>query len=753
MAFLYDEQEPANEQAINSAEWAEYLGKNVKATHVEEAMYGLNDKTDSVLQAGYLTGKTQLADSLKMNTFLLALHQKQHNDALTYYRFAKRAEPYATVESSWDPAPRDTAELSRLGNEAILEAKSAKSSFLKLRYAYQAQRLLRYAGEHDAARKVYAQFIQNNNSKSHVKGWALAQQAGTEPDSVKSAYLFSRVFEQYPERRIQAYRCYNWTHAPFGQVLAIAKNNHERAVLYGIKGFGDPVYNTQYLKEIYSCEPQSPVISILLAREVNKLEETFLDRKLSRQRTSIASPVYSYNYWGYDSNYDSVRRSSVNHIIALNNFCSQLFNDRKSPDYGLGKLVPAYLAWMQNATKAGWNHLAALKGVNLRDKLNDQKQLINLLLTSQSIRQLNAVNEQSLLPSLQWLDKKVEAEAKVKVSIENMYSWSHYSQRPFATSARNFYQTILAPAYYKQGAVSKAAVALSKGDGTGNTDVYTAPVTLSFWQNSLHPSSVAKLISWRNNPSKDAYLKLLTQNLRKHPADELYELLGTTYLRHHEYDKAATAFKNVSKTKLDSLRSNFYDTGQGSDPFISRLADYPKVWLTPKSRSYNKLEFAQTMNRLQQRMKTLPNAADYFKYATALYNTGMHGNSWCFISYSWAASDAGREKENYYDDDYIQSTNAEKYYLKARELSRDPEFKAKCTFMAAKCQQKQMVMPSYAYYGYDNSDRYNKAENLYSRTIRQNTYFAQLKASYSKTRFYKTAINECSYFSDFLGMR
>ncbi|OOQ60854.1 hypothetical protein [Mucilaginibacter pedocola] len=749
--FLYDEAEPGSEAAINSAEWATYLGGGIKAADIERAMYGLDRKADSLLQIKYLAGKGSLPDSLRGNSFLIGIRAKQRKDVLAYYRFAKQAERYAAKTDYWDPIPRDTTALARLGNEALKRGEAVTDGFLKLRYFYQGQRLLRYAGEFKPASKIYEQHIAGVKSVSHVKGWALALQAGMEADSVKSAYMFSQVFEKYRERRVQAYRNYNYTNARPEQVLNLAKSDHEKAVIYAINGLGDPHFNVQHLKDIYGCEPASPVVGILLAREVNKLEEAYLDQKVTKGLPPIASPVMSFNGY-YDVNAESLSKAALKDFNGLNKFCTQLFNERLNPDYGLGKLVQAYLAWIKNDTKAGQQYLSELNNVKLRSKLQDQKQIINLLLIAQGIQKFDEMDEAAMLPSLKWLDEKVKSERYRVNHIDNYYIWSFYSERPFSASARNFYQTILAPAYYKKGFVAKAAAAMAKGDAPGDKGYYFGSVTLDFWRNYLHPASVSTLIAWRNNPPQNAYLKLLSDGLRLHNDKELYDLLGTTYLRHHQYDKAAAAFKKVGKPYLDSLQTNLIwnNENHGSDPFIDRLADYPKVWLIDNSKGYSKLGFANAMYALQQKMKASPNdPANYYKYATGLYNTGTHGNSWSYISYGWAASDAGRRKEHYYDEDYIQSANAETYYRKARDLSNNAEFKAKCTYMLAKCRQKQINYEDlgedrYAYEG--NNSKYQKA-------LRQNPFFNELKNNYANTKYYKLAVNECSYLRDFLGIK
>jgi hypothetical protein len=146
---------------------------------------------------------------------------------------------------------------------------------------------------------------------------------------------------------------------------------------------------------------------------------------------------------------------------------------------------------------------------------------------------------------------------------------------------------------------------------------------------------------------------------------------------------------------------------------------------------------------IQNKAKTDPKhaATYYFEMATGWYNASHYGNAYYLISYGWNAYDYGRPSRYSYDKDYIKTHTAEFLYLKARTLSTNPEFKARCTFMAAKCRQKQYVIPDY--FGYGNNDKYDLQ-------VRENPYFADLKKNYPKTAFYKTAVNECSYFRDFL---
>ncbi|MEZ2336120.1 hypothetical protein AB6735_10820 [Mucilaginibacter sp. RCC_168] len=741
-SFLYDDEEQVSEATLNSREWAAYLGHAVKAEDVEKAMYQLKGNADTVLYNGYLDGKGALPDSLKNNSFLQSL--ASNKSALSYYQFAKGVEPIANVKSEyWNPKEMDTDALKKAGEEALSNANTEKDKFIKLRYLYQAQRLLHYGKYYKEAADVYDKYLVNYKTDSHVKGWALALKAGESRwlgDTVKSAYLFSKIFAAYPERRVQAYRNFNYINAKTENVLALAANKNEKAVIHAIDGFNDPALNINPLKEVYEYESSSDMVGVLLIREINKLEEQYLSATLIPDQT-----VSSY----YGNLPDSSRNKAIAHIKQLKSFCQKLSAEKKYPEYNLGNLAQAYLAWMQKDTKAGLEYLAALNGEKLSSKFNDQKQIIQLLLTAQGIQQYNEVNEATLLPSLKWLDEKVAHE----ITSNTSYNLGYYGLSPFAITARNFYQAIMAPIYLKQGDTSKAAIAMLQGDASGNKVTMASSQTINYWQNYLHSSALNKIIAWKKTPPANPYLHFLTQKLGRYRNDDLYELLGTAYLREHKYPEAATALNRVNEKELNKFPTNFYDEkATGADPFISQMPDYPKLLLNKNGKGYNKRQFAQAMVAYQKQIKANPKnaAASYFNMATAIYNTSTYGNAWYLISYDWSSTDYGRKSLYYYDTDYIKTSNAEKLFLQARQLSTNAEFKAKCTFMAAKCRQKQIKMPSYSDFPDYNYTKLQNAEKSYDQAVRRNPYFAELQKSYGKTAYYRLAVNDCSYLRDFL---
>ena len=824
--FTYSDNEPASEAAINSAEWAHYLGGKVKAADVEKIMYHL-DSAGKERAYHFFEQDPPVADSLAKSSFLWSLKDPSHDAARKYYQFAIQAELLGQSNYNyWEPAPIDTAGLKEEAANAVQAAMEENDSFLKLRYFYQAQKLNHYAGNYAEAKNIYEQHVAKTSSSSHVKGWALALKAGEDRrlgDTIQAAYLFSKVFAGYPERRLQAYRNYHYINPPFDDVLKLARTPEEKANLHAIKGFANPEIETENLDQVYNNAPSSSLVGVLLVREINKLEQYYLTPALNNNtdqfysdRSSVttqssqlmsmtkrwllwvaavilfsgviiliaafkkqqAKPgfkvvggalllvgavgvawfyIYKYKQTGevaqssprgsfFVAMPDSVKTKYDAHIEKLRSFCTKLTSDAKYTEPQIGTLTNAYLYFMQNKPDDGLAALKEMDGKSLDAKLGDQKQIVSLLLSAQRIKQLKAVDEASLLPSLQWLNKKVIAGVKPKTDV---YPYTPDNNNQFAITQRNFYTYVLAPAYLRQGDTARAAlVMLNSGNGMANSNWYINQHMPDFWFNFVHSNQLKQVIDWKTHPPADQYLAFLSKALNRVNSDNLNELLGTIELREHNYAAAATAFGQIKNRKLINASYNgqdYYRDGERyeGDPFVVEINDYPKYFA---GKRYTKLTFAQKMAELESQLKKEPKNADAcYQMANGLYNTSTYGNSWGLIAYKWSATDIGRKPLYYYDGDYIKASQAKQFYLKARELSTDPEFKAKCTFMAAKCEQKEHEAPSYM----DDYDTYDKREKQYLSKLRQNSYFKQLQ-QYKTTAFYKKAVNECSYLSDFI---
>ncbi len=754
MVYLNSETDIESEPDINSREWAKYL--NVKKEDVLKVMYKTDSATDVKL-VNFDGNLSQLPDSLQQNSFIQALSKRK--EPLKYYQFAKSCEPLANVDFSlWDPKPRDTTTMGSKAKEALKLTEAEKDDFLKLRYAYQSQRMFHFAGYHSESKSTYEKYIKTSKLNSSVKGWALALYAGSTRrlgNPEESAFLFSKVFASNPERRVQAYKNYYYTSSPVNGALKYAKTNNEKANIWAINGFGDVDSGIESLNKVYQYEPKSQLNGTLLVREVNKLEQDLIEAN------DIAKIGYNY-YFSDNGNpkyKDSLKNINLKHLNEIRNFAVKLATEKKYPQPELGTLTAAYLSWMENKDFLASNYLAILKPDKLPERLRDQYRITDLLIKAKNIKKGNPFNENDLLPTLKWLDEKRFAENSEQPKGPYYYDTDRASKR-FSRTTRNFYQQLLAPAYLSMGDTAKAALAMVKGDLEYKTLKENSLFqnmsyqSIAFWQKNLSPKSMQGLAVYKTKAAGNDVTALLASALNQLKNDDFYELFGTTYLRTHQYDKAVQMFAKVSPNYKYFNPENWYGDESNAklyaNPFIETINDYPKKYVTSKA-SITKKAFAAEMLRLQKlSISDKKNAAlYYYKMANAVYQTGYYGNSWFLISYDWSSYDNSNPAKYVYDGDYKKAQTAKAWYLKARALSTNADFKAKCTFMLAKCLQKQIIMNAnpLSFYYYDKKDV--KWRNFIKANY-NNPYLKELRFSYAKTPFYAVAAGECSYLGDFI---
>mgnify|MGYP003582652880 FL=1 len=739
--YLYHDQEQVDEYDLNSAEWAKYL--NVKKEDVRKVMYE-SDSATNVLLAN-LTKKSlnQLPQDLQANTFVKALAKNKH--AIKYFAFAKSCEPFATIKYDlWNPVERDSTQMVAKAEQAVKQlAEVKKDQFLKLRYAYQAARMYHYAEKYEHCKSVYKQYIEPVSSTDLAKGWAMSVYAGSvrySGDPTAAAYLFSKVFNSNPERRVQAYKNFHYASAPIEEVLTLAKNDEEKAHILAIKSFGNPDYDLNALSKVYNYIPNNLLTGTLLVRQINKLEKDF-----------NKPGGFSKSY--YDLNADKkLSNEALDQLEHTKTFALKLADEKKYPEPELGIISAAYLNWLKKDDVAAAALLQKLDPSQLKTRYQNQYQIINLLLNARKIKS-GVFKADDLVPTLKWLDeKRIE-----KVPAKDDDYFASNRDNKFLSTTKNFYQELLVPTYMKMGDTTRAALLMLKGDLISENTVDNSFsvrmgwTTLDFWRNYLSSTTLAQLEKRFKGTAKGSFDALLNEQLSKLNKNDFYELFGTAYLREHQYQKALNCFEKLPANYEFLTPSDWYeDKKLYANPFATTINDYPKKY-TSTTKKYDKRSFAKEMARLQKLITTdKTNAAQYyFNMANGVYQTGYYGNAWSLISYDWS-SYAVYEKAKYvFDRDFKLAATAKKWYLKARSLSNDPEFKAKCTFMLAKCEQKSKSSQALnSNNWYDLS--YTERDNRIAYVNANNRYFKELKQQYGQTAYYKKAAYECSYLSDFV---
>jgi hypothetical protein len=254
-----DRESVSEVDSVNLDEWATYLNGIVPRSELSALVYQPTDLQGAAAQYGK---KDRL------------LH------ALDYLALAKEVEPIATLRTrdNWQqqPVPKEyvnTANVKRLIDTADNAARKS-DRFLAQRYRFQTIRLMFYSGQFADAQRYFERykgaFTEENSPKYRFIGIA-AGAYYSDKKYGKADYLYSIVFDRFPPLKRSAYLSFHPVEdGDWNETLALAKNAHEREVLWQLLGiYADGV---AAIDKIYAMNPKSKLLPLLLVREVNRAE-------------------------------------------------------------------------------------------------------------------------------------------------------------------------------------------------------------------------------------------------------------------------------------------------------------------------------------------------------------------------------------------------------------------------------------------------------------------------------------------------
>lgn len=736
--FLYDEMEPISTKELTSEEWISYSHQAATKKDVQHFVLKYSFKQMSAIY-NHIEKNIALSvpDSVQQNSFTKWLIANKDLEALGYLMYAKQTEPFVTGdEDMWTDPNRDPIKMKALTKKGIQLWTAAKKDFIRLRYGYQITRLAHYSEQYEDCIKYYESYIQPNQTASVLQDLAVGLKAGALKHLGKreeAAYLFCQLFAQKGIKRRSNYVSFIFStrDEELGgiekeKVLAYCKTNEEKANVTAIYAMSSVNNNLADLKEIYSLAPTSPLLELLTIREVNKLEEKYLHPSLEKEKGNQI--MYSWTLVGWDNdkpNYDSLYNESQQQVKAMISFCHQIAQNNLVPNKGLFEIAAAYTAYMIKDLSQAKTLLASAEKMKLTPAMKDQWMLTSLLVTLNEHKTLDAAFEQQLLPSVQWLEKKAASDEE----------WKKFY--------RNLFSEIIAIKYHQQHDIEKEVLSLGVADKMiGNymnpAITFLRTKMLSKDVERLHLLMVSKTLSpWENY--------LLKSN--SFTADDVADIAGTAYIREQDWNNAEKWLKQISKHYYKTENYSYYLAA-------NTFADLTYDTHAPTSQDtvkYSKLKFVQKMKQLVQQITSgnpQQQALAYYQMGNGLYQASYWGNSWMLQEYGWSGNDGvsnNYEKGNW-KREYYGVYQAEANYLKAKELSKDISFQARCTWMAAKCSQKQLSVPTYE--SFTDYDLYNKAYEQYGKDIRKNKYYSAFVKTYSKTTFYKEVFNSCVYLRD-----
>ncbi len=703
----------------NITMWRLYTGKEVARADIDSFVYRYAGKDATTLYRHIKKKEPLLVpDEVQNNEFTKWLVARKDAEASQYLAFAKRCEKHATpldgnwneLTNKWEVPARDSFTMQNLVKEGIQYYETAKNSEIRLRYAYQVMRMSFYCGSYTQTADLFNTLVtERSNNVLYCR--CLALKAGAlykQGKKAEAAYLYSIVFDKNDDNKKGVYTSFRWSvNGKIEPVLALCKNDHEKAVLYIMQGLyayeGSDRTVSTVLQKAYSLDPAIRGLDIVMTRFINKLEG---------ERIADMATV------------SDKRDAQLNE---LNTFAQKVARDGKNGDAGYWYLASSYI-YLMNGDLAGCRKFMDIAA---KEKLSPAEEGVRGILNALYIIRRDGKITKQTEADLLTVMKDVEARSNEDKRYVNVFS--------------DILIRVLKQVYLKQGDMEKALYCYSKAnaDHAPQSAEYVEDYTddpgamlEGMTAEQLH--GVQAFYAKKNKTPFEAWL---TANSR-YTLAALYELEGTHYIRMYQFEKAVEVLKKVPDELLKKWEL--------PDVMVSHVLDNQVINRSDKIVSYNKRTFAERMVDLQQRLKKKPGDGRVaYQYANGLYSMSYYGKAHHAYDYYRSCVDENayydhfnRSKLKDYEQEHYMVRLPEKYYEQAFENSDDREAKARCLFMAAKCWQKNCPYAGEKEYFYPNAGIY------YQNTFR-NPYFLKLKKDFSDTKFYASASGTCSYFRDY----
>jgi hypothetical protein len=665
---------------LNLKEWNLYFEGKVSKEALDYWLYKAEGKEVNNMIftiKGTTKDLPKLSDDSKKHSLISVSPSDKATAFLYYVGFAHRNENIAAVQyEPWEEKKEPTVDIAKQIDGGMKFFNNAKHPILKERYLYQLVRLYYFSRQYQEAIGFYTKNISLFTKESSMKWRTMEYVAGAwykQKEYSQANYLYSLVFDNFDEHKRSAYLSFHpQEEKDWAKCIALAKSTHEKIVLWELLSiYNDP---KRGIEEVYKLDPKAPELELLLVRLVNTEEEHFVSDLWIRYGNKKENQPLA----------DNSKVAVVSEIATKGNTANPL----------LWNLAAAYLNYGAKKFEEGDKFLkASEKAKTSGDLLKGQYYVISLAGKLNRLQKLNAAEENKLLPDL-----KVLFDSKTGQTDRLRYGF-----------AERWAGNVLAVLYAENGEFEKAEMVVpGTVPGHFNKEENIRKM-IAYFDRKDH-SELEKLLLARAPYSKSTYL----------------DLLGIRLTQKDLLDSALVAFQKAEGK--DELYGN---------PFTIHIKDcHDCDHMAQQKAKYTSATFVAKMIEMKNKAKAnkAEAAQNYFLVANGFYNITYYGNARHFYE-NPVNSFLSYDRDPKQPERYEESCDlALKYYLLAKDNSTDKEFRAKCTFMAAKCELNKWYRDTGVSEGVD---------------FQAGTYFKQLKKEYKSTAYYSEIIKECSYFALF----
>jgi hypothetical protein len=696
----------------NTAEWVTFFEGKLSEEDVSWLVYESNEVTVKILGGVYEKLTVTASDSVPPAVVKYFKNYKLGKEVAEYLAYALSVEHvYLDSYSSWDgPVAIDTTGIKL--NWLKEQFAKTNNPFLKSRYGFQITRALSRLSNFEECIRFY----DTEFKPTPAAGSMYYRSMGYKARSLyylkrysEANYLYAQLFNNDPCSRYQAYQSFHPQEEKDWQgTLALAKTAEEKEMLWQLLGiYADPV---RAISAIYALNPQSKHLPLLLVRAINQAEAIALHNPkryedyYSEFYMEPLIPQGGKNTWEDDYQNEYSKKLS---LVDLDKTLEHISSDKKTNNPALWDLAAGYLKI-------------------LTGKYEPSKRLINQALPAANDTLM--LGQQAILKSilavkeLRSIDARVETEMYAHIQAIN--ALKHPALR--SESAARYILTTMAVLYKKQGDLMKSELAYPRG--------------LEYYTNT---TATQKIIDFMHDKNLNPMEKHLAQNYSL-TIGMLHGIKSVQYTYTDNMEAALKEYEQYEAGNYNTLYCN---------PLVVEINDCYNCGLTADEDhwKYGRWSFLKEMIELKHIADSSKNnkirAKSYFEYANGLYNiTGFGCAKHMFdspVTYASNVGDLYDETLPYIKLGYTNCRYALEYYNKAEELSTDKEFKAKCAWMAAKCERNIWLEKGYLASA-ENYD-YNWPGDFVA-----GKYFALMKEKYANTKYYQEVINECGYFCTYI---
>lgn len=609
---------------------------------------------DTELRFFLLTASLGLVDSVIANAAkslpgnvgnMYLVKEKSSKKVASFFRFlhyAKANENYAApFHYYWDyqevTAPLKLDE-EQLKNRAAMEIemKKTKDNFIAQRYFFQVVRAYFFDGE-------FAQcisFYETNKSRfpeNALAVRALSYVAGAyykQKNYAQANYLFSRVYDAGVKFKTLAhYNFHPQEESDWQQTLAMSKSVDEKVTLWHLLG----IYfdEEKAIREIYTLQPKSDKLDLLLARLINKQE--------------IESNTESTEYGGgnYSPGKDSLSKNALRLV-------SEIADAGNTSKPYMWQLSAGYLHFInQDFNKAAAYYQKAQQSMPTNELPQAQLRLLVLMNNIAGLNKMEKKNEDFLLKDLVWLESVSDGSIP-HFRFANAYDWI---------------KRRMAGLYSRQKDALRSELFVHAD---------------SFYTNPVRAANLKSFLLSKNLTAFEQYCKTIYPISARDIAEFQYIVLAYE-------DKIDAALKQAdSATNGGELPGN---------PFNGNIKDcHDCDHAAPQKVKYTKIGLLQKMQEMKDNIaagKDVYNNS--LLLGNAFYNMTHYGNARFFYecavigSYHYAPDVI----PNSFRKMLLNQRNAKNYYKKALTVAVTAEQKAKMTYLILKCDRNEWYNQQY----------------------------------------------------------